>query len=222
MSNIVRGFGAGVDTRKAELDYIYDGLSQGLATVSDHDSLNATIEASSRPDLMLTDPVPQIEYIWPFSQGRINNFTPSMQAFGMRVFMDVQESWEREPTNRFVGRRQLNEEDKALYFLMGARGDYHQHNAFAEVNGVDEDVATDMMMQSHVTEGAFMRMWIALPELTEHLMAKCLNEYTPEPVTTTHTEEIFVAYSVMSKLVDAKDTYVLRKDGTLDDWRLCR
>lgn len=222
MSEVIDSFKVGVETRKAELDYLYDGLAQGLAVVGDHDSLNATIEASSRPDLLLTNPAPQFEITWPFRQRRINNFTPGMQAFGMRVYMDVQEAWEDEPVNKFVGRRQLTDEERKLYFFMGARGDYEGHHAFAEENGVDRDLATDMIMQSHVAEGAFMRMWIAMPELTEHLMSKCLEEYTPDPITTSRTEEIYVAYSVMSRLVDANDAYVKKRDGTIDDWRLCR
>lgn len=188
--------------------------------ISDLGRVNELLAASPRPDLVMTErvammPVDAIEDI-----GKANNFTPSMSAFGMPVFESRKKSsWSEEMELKFVGRRDYTDEEKAKVFLMGARGDWDEHFAFAEEHGIDYDFARDLTLQTHVKQPAFMRMWILLPELTEELMRACLDRdrFKGQNI----DEEIFVAYQLMSRLVDRNDRGAVKKDGSVDTWLLC-
>jgi hypothetical protein len=217
-----------IEARRLELDFLLEHFGPALELVSDHSRLNGIIEASPRPDLVLTDPAEQMQIDYPYSPGKINNFTPGMRAFGPRVYKEG-ENWQTgEPELKLHGRRPPSRQELDRYFFLGARGEYKEHKAFCKANDVDEDTAQDTLLQNHANKEAFMRMWIALPTLTEHLMAKCLDDRSKP--SSQYYEEIFVAYSVMSQLVDKNDKCVKRVDieqennsGTyIDNWLLCR
>lgn len=212
-----------IESRKLELDFLMSHFGIALEIVLDHERLNGIIEASPRPDLVLADPAEQMQIAYPYRPGDINNFVPGMRAFGPRVFIDKKNARTGEVESQSYGRRPPTETELETYFFMGARGDYHQHHAFAKEHGVDEDTAYDTILMNHVNKPAFMRMWIAAPELTRHLMATCLDDRTKPK--TQYYEEIFVAYSIMSQLVDKKDSNVERNENGkifFDDWYLCR
>jgi hypothetical protein len=219
INDVVEQFGAHVADRKERLDYLAGSLEFALAAVADIETVNGVIEFSSRPELVMTQRVDQLELNGLQDLHRINNFHPSMQAFGIREFEEG-ETWDGKPEKRLIGRRKLNDEERSLFYLMGGRGDYHQFMAFAEENGVERKTASDMLLQSHVGHQAFMRMWILFPELTENLMDWCLDEVGNRYRSV--AEEMFVAYSVMSKLVDINDADVIKESGEIDTWRLCR
>lgn len=218
----LEAFRTAIDARRVQVDFLLEHLSTGLEVVSDLERVNAAIGASARPELLLTDPAPQIQITFPYRRRLINNFTPSMRAFGPRLVKEEIDWRTNEPRMVYAGRARPSRKDLDLYFFMGARGDYHQHHAFAEANGIDREDASDMLLQTHIAEEAFMRMWIALPDLTEKLMLDCLDERgADEDVEKSIYEEVFVAYSIMSKLVDKNDRGVVKSDGTIDDWKLC-
>lgn len=215
-------FDATIAKRHGELLHLSDGLRQGLDLISDLDRVNELLAASPRPDLEMTErlammPVDTVQDI-----GRhVNNFVPSMCAFGMPVYENRKKySWSDEMEYGFVGRRDYTEEERATVFLMGARGDYDAHFAFAEANGIDEKLAHDLLLQTHVNEAAFMRMWILMPEFTEELMAACLDRDHSKGYGDIDAE-IFVAYQLMSRLVDKNDRKAIKEDGNVDTWLLC-
>jgi hypothetical protein len=209
-----------IQTRQEELAYLLAGLESGIELSSDLEQVNAILAASPRPDLIMTERV-EISPLDTLNRidRAVNNFVPSWSAFGAPVYGEERGWLSKEPTLQMVGRRPLNSEERQLYFFMGARGDYDEHMAFAKEHGIDPDLASDMIMQTHLNREAFMRMWILMPEFTERLMEMCLKEIKNQPKKI--DEEIFVAFTLMTRLVDMNDRGIVKKDGTIDEWLFC-
>lgn len=219
--NPVTTFDNVIAKRHGELLRLSDGFRHGMELISDLERVNEILAASPRPDLVMTERVEMMPVDNPNDLGRVNNFIPSMTAFGMPIFEDRKSIVTDEVEPQFIGRREYTDEERARVFFMGARGDYHEHFAFAEANGIDESFADDLLMQTHVNEPAFMRMWILMPELTEELMVACLDREYGKGSYADIREEIFVAYQLMSRLVDRNDRGAIKGDGTVDTWLLC-
>lgn len=215
----VEHFCAHVAARKERLDYLADCLTGAVEIIADIDTVNSVIAASDRPELVMTKRVDQLELKGVHDLIRVNNFTPGMRAFGTRVFED-RETWDGQLKSEWIGRRKLDDEERAKFYLMGGRGEYNTFIEFAKENGIDKNAALEMLLQTPVNNQAFMRMWILFPELTENLMDWCLDESGNRYKSI--DEEIFVAYSIMSKLVDIGDKGVIKDSGELDSWILCR
>ncbi len=211
-----------LELRHAELASLRSGFEAAFATAIDLDAVNEIISASDRPDLAITESVPMRQIAHPRNHGfHINNFIPGMVSFGVRVNEDGTDvTGERERGSNFYGRRRLTDDDLDLWFVAGARGTYEDYELFAEQQGVDWAQVKDMLMMTHIGKEAFVRMWLIAPDLTVGLMRRCLDEAgigRHQEV----AEEIFVAYTLMSQLVDINDQSVMRKEG-LDNWLLCR
>jgi len=157
----------------------------------------------------------------------INNFIPNIRSFGPRAYMTEKNFVTEEEKPVPNGRKQPSQDDLQLYFFMGARGTYDDYKVFAQANGIHVDTVREIVVQTHLTKPAFMRMWILFPEFTERIMRNCLDDRAAPK---NYDEEIFAAYTIMSKLVSANDPYVARdndgirkrEEGYLDDWYLCR
>ncbi len=209
-----------IEVRHERLTYLSDALAQGINLVSNLEAVNDVLSVSPRPDLVLEEPVSMMPLENPNNLRRINNFVPNWTEFGVRIYEGEEETYfgSNRMQPKCVGRRPLTAEEKEVYFNMGARGDYNEHLAFAEAAGIDPEIAKDVITMTHVNVNAFMRMWVLLPELTETLMNLCLDE----PGTRKRiNEEIFVAYSLMSRLVDRTDRGAIKDDGSIDTWLLC-
>jgi hypothetical protein len=207
-----------VHTRQEELEFLLSGLQASLEVVADVDRVNKIIAASLRPDLVITEPAEQQQIGWPFRHRQIMNFIPRLQSFGPWV-IEMRKEWSRGPEEpKRVYRRLPTSEELDVYRLLGARGDYDEARAFARDNGVDDDIAEDIIKQSAVVRPAFMRMWLLFPSLTERLIANCLADHNTSK---NINEELFVAYSIMSRLVDKNDPDVTKEDGSIDNWALC-
>jgi hypothetical protein len=154
----------------------------------------------------------------PRNLGNINNFVPKMTAFGVSVF-ERREDWEGKPKRVEVGRRPYTNMERAALFSLGARGGYIETSAFAIENGIEKEFAKEVVLQTHITKPAFTRMRMLFAELTEALMAQCLEEerYNQKPM----DEELFVAYSLMAKLTDVTDPHVVKEGSSVDTWYLC-
>ncbi len=205
--------------RHKELTTLSNDFSFALELADDTPRINEVLATSVRPDLVMREPVAIMPVNSLDDMRSINNFYPNMGGFGMRVFGPPETLPSGRVLRPALGRRQPNEEEVGRYFLMGARGNYEDHLAFAEAHGVDKDEARDMLLQSHVDKESFMRMWILFPNLTRTLMTRCLNEDRNKTKFT--REEVFVAYNLMARLVDKNDKYVMDENGEIDTWALC-
>ncbi len=216
-SNPHTTFESTINRRYQELVSLSDGLRSGLDLVADLDGVNHILAVSSRSDLVMTERVPMMPLERVEDVSILNNFNPYMRSFGVALQGDV-DSWTKMP--EIIGLREFTEEEKATAFLLGARGDYNEHLAFAEERGIDLDFARDLLVGAHINREAFMRMWILMPELTEEIMRLSLErEYGRGSELV--REEIFVAYQLMSRLVDRNDRGVIKDDGSVDEWLLC-
>jgi len=216
----LEAFSDAVRTRRHELEFLVENLEPGLKLVSSPEKVNAIIKQSSRPELILADRAEQLQIAWPYESRQIHNFIVNLQAFGPRIEEMQRVRLGGEDVPVLVSRRLPTDEELNEYFIMGARGDRTQHHDFAEAKGIASDVAGDMLMSTLVNKPAFVRMWILFPDLTEYLLAKCLDDRKGSNKDI--SEEIFVAYSLMSQLVDKSDRNVIKEDGSVDNKLLCR
>ncbi len=214
-------FYEGIYSRHKELLFLADSFRQGMELIADLEHVNEILRSSPRPDLVMTERLEMMPVESPSKLGRINNFVPNLCGFGVPLFEDQKQPGfaSNELKRTYIGRRTPTEEERAQYFLIGARGNYHKQLEFAKENGVDEELARDMILMTHIDKEAFMRMWILMPELTAALMAACLD--TPGSERKNIKEEVFVAYALMSRLVDRNDARAVKKDGSIDPWLLC-
>lgn len=128
-------FDATIAKRHQELLRLSNGLRVGLELISDLGRVNELLAASPRPSLVMTERVDMMSVNSIKDIGReVNNFVPSMAAFGMPILEERRSIWSDEMELKFVGRRDYTDEEKAKVFLMGARGDHNEHFAFAETN----------------------------------------------------------------------------------------
>lgn len=82
-------------------------------------------------------------------------------------------------------------------------------------------VVNECFLSNHAIKPAFIRMLILFPEFTTTLVAEMSlpenkNKYTK------FEEHLYVAYQLMSRLVDETDLYVLRDNDEVDGRYLCR
>ena len=215
----VDAFRRDILAREDEPDVLLAGLEEGLALLEDMEEVNARLAASVRPDLVITTPAEQMPLDWPVRHRSINNFIPRLRGFGPDKY-EVRRGWSRGPDDPvFVGRHQPTQQDLETYFLLGARGTFDESMDFAAAHGIGQEVAMVACFQSAAYKPAFMRMWVLFPELTETIIRRCVADDRPYEAI---DDEVFVAYSLMSKLVDAGDPSVTKEDGQIDGWSLCR
>jgi hypothetical protein len=212
--------------RHEELAILNSDFEDSYTIVTNPEVVNAAIAASPRPDLLLSHPATMMTVASVADLGRTNNFQPNMQCFGSRIYRHIDEPNFRGETEEWIGYAPVTDVELDLYFLVGARGNYDDYKQFIEANGLDDTHVMDMMMQTHISKPAFMRMWIACPELTANLMRKCVDDREAYKEI---GAELFVAYTLMSQLVDKNDAYVQRPglagqvdEQGIDGWYLCR
>ncbi len=213
---------SGVAERNKQVAELIEDFRQGLEVVTSQDDLNDLIGGSDRKDLLLLNPVEQMQIEWPYHPRRINNFTPHISAFGVRIVKEREMCPGSEEIEKVIlGRREYTKDELELVRFLGARGDWSQYDTFLCKHGLsrEDDFIWDTLNNTHIKKHAFMRLWTALPDLTAKLMSNCLKRDSTRPAAP--SEEIFIAYTIMSHLVDANDTYVERKDGS-DNRFLCR
>ncbi len=216
----LESFSSVVDTRAAQLDFLTGQFEVAMGMIENMDAINEVIAMSPRPELVMTQVVPQMPIESPYKLGYINNFTPNLTGFGIRVFKDEEDVLSGKIEKKFVGREVPDRATLDEYFFLGARGGYKDYVIFAKENGIEEMRAVEVLMMSHADREAFMRMWILFPDLTERIITTAVQK-DPSEGRTPIAEEIYVAYSIMSRLVDISDIGAVKEDGSFDDWLLC-
>lgn len=210
---------AHIAMRGAELEYLSTLFNPAIEVVSDIQRINDVLANSERPELVMTRQVAQVYGDSLDNLGGINNFIPSMESFGVRQYGKDESPLAKEGAVKMLGRRPYDENEKAAIKLLSGHEGYHNFLAYAEEHGIDSEFAHDALMMTHTDKNAFARMLIVCPELTWHLIDKCLNR-VEETRAKQVNEELYVAYALMSRLVDEND-YDARRNGKDDDWALC-
>jgi hypothetical protein len=210
-----------IATRAAELEHLTTLFIPALELVGDMQSVNEALARSERPELVMTRRVPQNDDVSPTNLGSINNFIPNMCSFGIGQYIEDRRAFATESTIIMVGHRPFEEDEKAaIQLLCGREGDYHAFQDFAAEQGIDRDLAVEVFTRTHTDKKAFARMLITCPELTWHLIDKCLFK-VGDTGTKEVNDELYAAYAVMSLLVDENDQCARRRNGEDDDQALC-
>jgi hypothetical protein len=187
-----------------------------LSVVSDLDRINQGLDHSPKSDLVMTRQVPQMPLNSPHDIEQTINFIPKMRGFGVPVFVWDQ-LFERE---RLQGYRPYSDEQAADVYEMSGCGGYSECLAIAAELHAGHEFADRVAFNTHTGKPAFARMWTLFPELTDQLIDLCRQ---PEEKIEGRDDSLYlyVAYTVMSRLVDESDPGVRQPDGSYDDWALC-
>lgn len=186
------------------------------------DELNPLILESDRPDLKMTEraammPLPDYDGV-----RKLNNFNSGMKRIGDPIYKIVTSKFDPSYSEqKLVGIRPFDDAELKTLLRLGGRG-------VAGVTKLIEQSEAEVLpsivdaakLTTNACREAFIRMWILCPKLTLGLMERCPQR---DMRGLGITEELFVAYNIMSQLVDAGDRGVRDANtGKIDDWRLCR
>jgi hypothetical protein len=203
-----------IDLRRQEENSLRTHFQNALEISADITAVNAIVSIL-RPDLAMTEPVPQRQLdTYPFDHRRAGNFIPRLGGFGDPRYT-MQEPWAGgEPELTFVGRLPVTKLGYETYVQLFARGAREQYPVFAEEHNIDPEMALDAFDNSLTRYGAFARMAFIAPELTQAIVRSCVKQ-SEQP----KDLEIYIAYSLASLLVDRNDPEVKGPD---DDQVLSR
>jgi hypothetical protein len=176
--------------------------------------VNEALITAGRPDLVITQPAAMMPVEKPDGIfEHCNNFSPGfMFITGRRPTGEL--SWNEEPIMEKI--IATPEEVLALRAVprilsLDETHDLRQDGEFAAL----------FSLICHGRRAAFTRMINLFPDFTSNFAVEFSTANAAEKNFGRHETELFVAYQLMSRLVDAGDLDVIR-DGEVDDWHLCR
>jgi hypothetical protein len=204
----------GIEARRQQEDLLRAGFSEALYIVTDITAVNAIV-SSTRPDLRMTEPVPQRQITsYPFDHRRAGNFVARLGGFGDQHYKLMRPWPSAEPELTLAGRHPVTELGYQTYVDLFARGPREDYPDFAKTHDIDSEMALDAFDNSLTRYGAFARMALTAPDLTKRILRSCVRH--PEQP---KDLEIYIAYSLTSLLVDKNDREVKGPD---DDQVLSR
>jgi hypothetical protein len=198
------------------LAYLGGVLAEAGPILEDHGAPGGTNERlaeAGRPDLVITNPATMMSITHPLEVTRkCNNFSPNFRMWtGGRETSEL--NIHSEPKMEPIPA--TDEEVLALRELPKV-GSYEE---VQELQNSGQYPAFNVF--THASKPAFIRMLNLFPDFTTILVTEIS---TPE---NTHSyalfeADLFVAYQLMSGLVDKSDKYVLNDQGDVEDWYLCK
>ena len=189
------------------LNNLSDFLTESLAVTDSTVSCNAMLSSAGRPDLVIDEPVEMMGIDKPEDvTERCSNFTPSFHIYSGRA-----EPEEDSPEN--------------MAFIPMSREEVLKLRDLPIVKSYEDllriQESGDIKLPynayiTHVARPAFVRMLILFPDFTVDLVSR-LSSPEGRHSGLRFTPELFIAYQLMSRLVDVDDV----KEGKPDDWYLC-
>lgn len=196
---------------KRRLDLGRVVLGQGLELLSDLDKLNQVLAQKGRPDLAITEPAEMDSIDQPSD---ITNFANNF-SFKFAFYSGWLEAKEADAT--VIPQHEpiiATEQEIAALEAMPL------FRSSAEVRDFKKSEQLPCMANiSHATKPAFTRMLILFPEFTKNLVLG-ISDPTNKHQHALFAPDLFVAYQLMSHLVDINDLYV-KHDGHINSWYLC-
>lgn len=187
-------------------------LRQGMELLADLGQTNAALTAADRPDLAIRDRAGMMPISHPHEIiEESNNFIPNFCVL-TRPIDTGKKNWDGEPIFRakFATAEEIDEirslPNLDTYEELSAIRDRGQYAALR--GGIN-----------HTSKKAYIRMLTLFPDFTKDLavgISAANRSYGR------FEAETFVAYQLMSRLVDKSDQYVAKESGEIDDWYLCR
>lgn len=184
--------------------------------VSDHNQVNELLVEAGRPDLAITEQAAMDQYNT-VDKVRLNtnNFAPNFTFYTGR-HETGEKDWEDQPITEPTPAT----EGEILALKDLPTFDTHDERVALIETGKFPALRTDSISHAGRGRPAFLRMLVLFPDFTKELVIGM--SAIPRPSAGSLEPEIFIAYQLMSQLVDASDTYVRGDDGTIDNWHLCR
>ena len=177
--------------------------------------VNEALADAGRPDLAITQPADMMPVEHPQDIVECNNFIPGFKFSTVKY--DTQErDCQHAPVAEKVPA--TTEEILALRTLP-------RITSFDELQALrhGEQHPAFFSLTSHGKRAAFTRMINLFPGFTANFAAEFSAAKALEYRHAHYEAELFVAYQLMSRLVDITDYDVTKEDtGEVDDWYLCR
>lgn len=210
--NIALDFGVHIAQKILHLEMLRGFLADSLPTVQSLELTNSLLADAGRPDLAITDQATMTQISKPADILSCNNFTPLfVHSTGRRETSDL--DWQNKPVLENIPA--TKDEVLALRQLPKLA-------TYQDVRRVVESREFPALGSSghrHGIKPAFTRMLVLFPEFTASLTVAMSNDGGRRWLTL--EDDLYVAYQLMSHLVDKSDTYVTR-DGEVDDYYLRR
>ncbi len=210
VGNILSDFNAYTGEQIAILNGLNDFLTENLPLVDNLEKCNAALAEAGRPDLVITDRADMMAANTPEEvTERTGNFVPNFTMYTQRI----------EPEEDSLEGATLIpitiEELQALSNLPILR-------SFDEIQALEESGDFVVPYQStHYFKPAFIRMLVLFPDFTTDLITRISNPENRNRKLRFEVE-LFVAYQLMSRLVDKNDIWVVKEGETEpDNWHLC-
>lgn len=206
-------FGEYVQAKTDQLTYLSQVLNEAMPILDHYDEpggTNTKLIEAGRVDLIIVDPAEMMSVERPEEiKENCNNFLPNFRmAIGDRETSKVD-----------------IHNDPIVEPIPPTPEDVFALRDMPKIKNLDEldelrNSYNVLYGSNHARIPAFIRMLNLWPDFTANLVARM--SQAEEKNRYDHFEaELFVAYQLMSRLVDQADPNVLR-DGEIDDWYLCR
>lgn len=216
-ANPYEAFCAYEDERHNRITFAQQTLEEATALFAEgYDAVNARLAAAGRPDLAITEPAQQMPCDSPKDVLGVttSNFTPSFSmCTGKRETGEL----------NFRGEPELIKITPTEADILALR-DVPLTRSYDDVAAIrhSDTFTAAHFTSNHATKMFFVRGLTLFPEFFSKLVVGISSAGVHERRPFARYEsELFVAYQILSKLVDAEDLYARKDDGTLDDWYLC-
>lgn len=215
LSVLVAEFNAHVIKRVQQLEELDGFFAEALPTVMNLETVNDRLTAVGRPDLIISDSAQMMEISHPSDvPKRCSNFSPNFYFYtGVRQASEL--GFRNEPVEEPI--------PATVEEILAARNmpkfRTYEEQEEAQERG-DFAVFTDVFLPNHAITPAFIRMLILFPEFTSNLVAE-MSLLENRHKYTKFEERLYIAYQLMSRLVDKSDYGVLSDTGDVDHWYLC-
>lgn len=211
-TEVTADFGGYADEQVARHNGLNDFLNDNLPIVEDIEQCNAALEAAGRPDLAIGDRAEMMDIDTPEDMAETsNNFN---LHFSLYTDIIISDSWKERDV--FV----IPTKDEVMTLA-----DMPLAQSSEEQEAIDESGHFLVLANAstpYTRKPAFIRMLVLFPEFTVDLIHK-LSLARSKDRDLALEPELFVAYQLMSRLVDKKDRWVVKEGQTEpDDWYLCR
>jgi len=210
LGEITSSFRQYVDRRVQQLTALDTFFKESLPVVADMERTNKLLIAAGRPDLAMTERAEMMSLEKPEDiRSRCNNFTPNFPFITANILIKKND---RHPV--------FNE-----YKTIPVTRDQMMQLRSGEVTPEDledESIKNSSagISMSHATKPGFQRMLVLFPEFTIDLVLAMSEPTIRNKIDAWFQPELFVAYQLMSRLVDVNDHAVVEK-GKVNDWYLC-
>lgn len=200
--NVINGFNQHVAENTSRLVNLGRFFESALPIVSDLTACNQRLSGAGRSDLAMTEQARMMEVSSPSEVlGKCNNFTPNFSIHTGYVEEDSQ------------GSAYFGKNKKPIPITL-------EELTSLVKKKITFENSENWAILSHIIKPAFQRMLALFPDFTTSLVLK-LSQSQEGYVYAESEPELFVAYQIMSNLVDVGDEYVVN-EGEVDSWYLCR